>query len=177
MTEKVILVDKNDKVIGEMEKIEAHKKALLHRAVSVFIFDSKGNMLLQKRAACKYHSPGLWTNTACTHPQPEESYKDAATRRLYEEMGINDTTLTKLFDFIYKEELDQGLTEYELDHVFIGISDAQPNPEPSEVEDHSYLNPKILLAKIEASPQKYTVWFKHIIERVIEAYNTLQEEK
>lgn len=164
----VILVDKNDRVIGEMEKIEAHEKALLHRAVSVFIFNTNGQLLLQKRAQCKYHSPGLWTNTACTHPQPDEANQDAAIRRLYEEMGIKDVALTKLFDFIYKEELDRGLTEYELDHVFIGISDKTPTPTPLEVSDFRYIYPQTLLKQMAAFPEKYTVWFKRIIERVIE---------
>jgi len=177
MKQKVILVNRDDKVIGEMEKIEAHQKALLHRAVSVFIFDTKGHMLLQKRAMCKYHSPGLWTNTACTHPQPNESYEKAATRRLSEEMGITNTALTKLFDFVYKEELDQGLTEHELDHVFIGISDAAPKVEPTEVSDYRYVAPKELLTHIQASPQAYTVWFKQIINQVIEEFSTLQKKR
>jgi len=111
MTEKVILVDTNDTIIGEMEKIEAHKKARLHRAVSVFVFSSKGQLLLQKRALNKYHSPGLWTNTACTHLRINESNTIAATRRLNEEMGIKINKITKLFDFIYKEKFDNELTD------------------------------------------------------------------
>jgi isopentenyl-diphosphate delta-isomerase len=166
MTEKVILVDSNDKVIGEMEKLEAHQKAQLHRAVSVFIFNSKNELLLQKRAKSKYHSPGLWTNTVCTHPRPNESNEDAAERRLNEEMGIKHIKLTKLFDFIYKEEFDNGLTEYEFDHVFVGYSDALPIPEPTEVCDFLYIDRDRLLDKIQKNPDNYTVWFKKIVNRV-----------
>ena len=120
--EKVILVDSADNAIGEMGKMEAHKRALLHRAVSVFIFNSKKELLLQKRALSKYHSSGLWTNTVCTHPYPDETVKDAAIRRLKEEMGLV-TDVHKIFDFIYKEKIDNELTEYEFDHVFIGFTD------------------------------------------------------
>ncbi|MGC9375506.1 MAG: isopentenyl-diphosphate Delta-isomerase [Bacteroidales bacterium] len=166
MTEKVILVDSNDTVIGEMEKLEAHQKARLHRAVSVFIFNSKGELLLQKRAESKYHSPGLWTNTACTHPRPKERNQDAAARRLDEEMGMNQIKLTKLFDFIYKEKFENGLTEYEFDHVFVGISDTLPIPEPTEVCDFEYIDCERLLEKIQKNPDNYTVWFKKIVNHV-----------
>ncbi len=168
--EKVILVDTKDRAIGEMEKLEAHKKALLHRAISVFIFNSKGQMLLQKRALSKYHSPGLWTNTACTHPFPDESIEAAAERRLYEEMGISQVKLTKIFDFIYKEMLDDELSEYELDHVFIGLSDALPVPQAAEVSDFEYIEPNVLLVEMSLYPDKYTVWFKKIAQRVISEY-------
>ena len=167
MTEKVIIVDTNDTLIGEMEKLEAHRKAKLHRAVSVFIFNSKGQLLLQKRALNKYHSPGLWTNTACTHPRPDESIEYAALRRLNEEMGIKHENLIKIFDFIYKEQLDNDLTEHEFDHIFVGISDDLPNPEPTEVSDFEYIDTSLLLRQIKSNPEKYTVWFKKIIERVI----------
>lgn len=165
--EKVILVDLNDKALGEMEKMEAHQKAILHRAVSVFIFNSKKQLLLQKRALSKYHSPGLWTNTACTHPRPNESSINAASRRLNEEMGIKTNELTKLFDFVYKEQLDNELTEHEFDHVFIGFSDTLPTPDPSEVCDFKYVEKDEILEQIALSPQNYTVWFKKIIERVL----------
>lgn len=167
MSEKVILVDANDTMIGEMEKIEAHKLAQLHRAVSVFVFNSKGQLLLQKRALNKYHSPGLWTNSACTHPKPGESNMDAAIRRLREEMGIEVKQLIKVFDFIYKEEFNNELTEYEFDHVFVGVSDKIPNPESSEVLDFQYIDTNAVLEKISKKPEKFTVWFKKIIERVI----------
>jgi len=173
MTEKVILVDNNDNEIGVMEKIEAHKTAQLHRAVSVFIFNSKGELLLQKRSKNKYHSSCLWTNTACTHPRPNESNENAAVRRLYEEMGIKYVKLIKLFDFIYKEKVENGLTEYEFDHVFIGISDDLPNPSPSEVYAFEYVAPNILLKQIQHNPEKYTVWFKKIIDRVLYEFQNL----
>ncbi len=166
MIEKVILVDSNDTVIGKMEKMEAHKKAQLHRAVSVFIFNSQGELLIQKRAEGKYHSPGLWTNTACTHPRPNESNENAAARRLDEEMGIKQIKLTKLFDFIYKEKFENGLTEYEFDHVFVGISDDLPIPEPAEVCSFEYVEHERLLMQIQKFPDNYTVWFKKIINRV-----------
>ena len=173
MTEKVILVDVDDNKIGEMEKLEAHQKAQLHRAVSVFIFNSKGQLLLQKRAYEKYHSPGLWTNTACTHPRPDERTEFAAKRRLYEEMGIKHDKLTKLFDFIYKEQLDNELTEYEYDHVFMGVSDALPIPEPTEVSDFGYFDTSMLLEDINLNPDKFTVWFKKIAQKVISEYQTV----
>lgn len=170
MAESVILVDSDDNVIGNMEKLEAHKKALLHRAVSVFIFNTKGQLLLQKRSLDKYHSPGLWTNTACTHPRPDENAENAANRRLHEEMGIKMVTLTKLFHFVYKEPLDNDLTEHEFDHVFIGISDALPILNPAEVCDFAYVDTTDLLAQIGANPENYTVWFKQIIEQVLASY-------
>ncbi|MBN1184141.1 MAG: isopentenyl-diphosphate Delta-isomerase [Bacteroidales bacterium] len=165
--EKVILVDKNDLVVGEMEKMDAHIKAKLHRAVSVFIFNTDKQLLLQRRALSKYHSPGLWTNTACTHPRPNETNENAAIRRLREEMGIDESKLTKAFNFIYKEKLDNELTEYEFDHVFVGFSDATPVPEPNEVCEFKYVEAKTLLEDVKKSPQNYTVWFKKIIERVL----------
>lgn len=167
MIENVILVDSNDTVVGKMEKMEAHQKAQLHRAVSVFIFNSQGQLLLQKRAESKYHSPGLWTNTACTHPRPNESNENAAIRRLDEEMGVVNVKLTKLFDFTYKEDFDNGLTEYEFDHVFIGLSDDMPNPEPEEVCDYEYVECEELLAQIKNNPERFTIWFKKIIDRVV----------
>lgn len=167
MIEKVIIVDENDKVIGEMEKLEAHRKAQLHRAVSVFIFNSNGQLLLQKRALNKYHSPGLWTNTVCTHPMPNERSEDAAARRLNEEMGLRNVRLTKIFDFIYKEKLSNGLTEYEFDHVFWGISDDSPTINPIEVCDFKYVDPQLIVKQIKLNPENYTVWFKKIVDRVI----------
>lgn len=167
MFEKVILVDSNDTVVGEMEKLEAHRKALLHRAISVFIFNSRGELLLQKRATTKYHSPGLWTNTACTHPQPNESNENAAIRRLNEEMGIKGVKLIKLFDFIYKEKFDNGLTEHEFDHVFTGVTDDVPYPNITEVSEFKYIECNNLLQDIKENPQDYTVWFKKIVERVL----------
>ncbi|KON26534.1 hypothetical protein AC481_07015 [miscellaneous Crenarchaeota group archaeon SMTZ-80] len=156
-----------------MEKMEAHKKALLHRAVSVFIFNSKQQMLLQKRALNKYHSPGLWTNAACTHPYTEESNMDAALRRLKQEMGL-ETNLIKIFHFIYKEKLDNGLTEHEFDHVFIGYSDDLPTPDPGEVCDYKYMDNDLIVYQIKQFPENYTVWFTKIVERVLAYHDSKQ---
>lgn len=161
----VILVDSDDNQIGVSEKMEAHRKALLHRAVSVFIINSKGEWLLQRRALSKYHSNGLWTNTCCSHPYPNETSIDAANRRLVEEMGMK-SLLNELFSFTYKEVLDNELTEYELDHVFIGISDENPRINLNEVMDWKYISFGDLRNDIELNPNNYTVWFKKIFERV-----------
>ena len=163
--ERVVLVDEHDFEIGTMPKMEAHQKALLHRAISVFIFNSKGEWLLQRRALHKYHSSGLWSNTACTHPRPGESYLEAADRRLKEEMGMQ-CELNDLFNFIYKEKLDNELTEHELDHVFIGYTDQIPNINVEEVCDHTHISYDDLKNDIHANPDKYTYWFKHVIENV-----------
>lgn len=167
MLDKVILVDTNDKHLGVMEKMEAHRSAKLHRAVSVFIFNTRNQLLIQRRALNKYHSLGLWTNTVCTHPYPGESPVNAAIRRLNEEMGLKINTLTKLFDFVYKEKLDNELTEYEFDHVFAGITDDMPIPESTEVCDFRYVDADTLLKQIYNSPDNYTVWFKKIIKKVL----------
>lgn len=167
MKEHVILVDENDNPLGEMEKMEAHRKALLHRAVSVFLFNNDNKLLLQKRAFGKYHSPGLWTNTACTHPYVNESNEEAVIRRLKEEMGISVDGVRKLFDFIYKESFENGLTEYELDHVFVGFSDELPVCDSNEVSDFDYVDLDEVLERVKSSPNDFTVWFKAIIERVV----------
>jgi isopentenyl-diphosphate Delta-isomerase len=132
--EEVILVNKSDEVLGYMEKMEAHKRGLLHRAFSVFIFNNNGELLMQKRASDKYHSGGLWTNTCCSHPRKHESLSTAAQRRLKEEMGM-EVSLSPKFHFIYKSSLDQGLIEHELDHVFFGNSDQTPVLNKAEAED------------------------------------------
>lgn len=165
MEENVILVDDNDNQIGLMAKTEAHKKALLHRAISVFIFNSEGEWLLQRRAFSKYHSAGLWTNTCCTHPLPNENNQDAANRRLKEEMGMHGS-LKELFSFTYKETLDNELTEHELDHVFVGITDLIPTINTDEVAEFKYIKHDSLTLDIKNNPSHYTVWFKKIIERV-----------
>ncbi len=169
-TEKVILVDSLDNAIGEKDKKEAHEKALLHRAVSVFIFNSGKQLLLQQRALNKYHSASLWSNTACTHPYPGEKTKDAAVRRLKEEMGIK-TELVKIFDFIYKEKLDNKLTEYEFDHVFVGFTDEIPDPDPHEVSSFRYVDINTIKTQINNSPESFTIWFKIIIDRVLDFVN------
>lgn len=171
-TEFVILVDEHDHETATCEKLAAHQQGLLHRAISVFIFNSKKEMLLQQRASTKYHSGGLWTNACCSHPRPGESTAEAAKRRLKEEMGIVNDDLQFLFSFIYKAQLDNQLTEHELDHVYVGITDAMPLPDPSEVSSYKWVNVDHLSADIAENPANYTVWFKLIFERVIkEAQN------
>jgi isopentenyl-diphosphate Delta-isomerase len=155
----VILVDEQDVQIGTMEKLEVHEKALLHRAFSVFIFNNKGEMLLQQRAAKKYHSASLWTNACCSHPQPGQQTLHAASIRLQQEMGFT-TTLKKAFDFTYKAPFDNGLTEYEFDHVFVGNYNGSIIPNADEVSDYCYKKIEEIAASIASHPQKYTVWFK-----------------
>ena len=155
----VILVDEHDVQTGTMEKMEVHKKALLHRAFSIFICNEKGEMLLHKRADKKYHSAGLWTNACCSHPQPGEETVVAAATRLQEEMGFQ-VTLKKAFDFIYKAPFDNGLTEYEFDHVFIGTYDGEILPNADEVSDYCFKPVEEIKNSIQSHPQKYTEWFK-----------------
>ena len=157
--EEVILVNEQDEQTGTIEKMEAHRKALLHRAFSVFIFNTKGEMLLQQRAMGKYHSPGLWTNTCCSHPRPGEDVEEAARRRLREEMGI-DSSLKKIFDFIYRTEFDNGLTEYEFDHVYTGIYNGQLNPDQKEVKDFCFRTTEDIEHDLKHHPEKYSSWFK-----------------
>ncbi len=157
--EEVILVDKLDNELGTMEKIEAHEKALLHRAFSIFIFNNAGQMMLQRRALSKYHSPGLWTNACCSHPRPGESLEKAAQRRIVEEMGFL-CEIKESFHFIYKAHFDHGLTEHELDHVFTGIYNYDPIINRDEVEEWKWVNVKDLLADVENYPEQYTVWFR-----------------
>ena len=164
--EYVVLVDDNDNQIGLMEKMEAHEKGLLHRAFSVFLFNSKGEMLLQQRAFSKYHSGGLWTNTCCSHPREGESVIDAAHRRLGEEVGF-DCEIKKAFHFTYKSKLDSGLTEHELDHVYIGEYEGEINPNPDEVESYKYIAIDELKRDIHQNPQSYTEWFKICLEEVL----------
>jgi isopentenyl-diphosphate delta-isomerase len=161
----VILVDENDNQTGVIGKIEAHRRALLHRAVSVFIINPKGEWILQRRAFDKYHSNGLWTNTCCTHPGPGESNIESARRRLSEEMGI-DCDLTEVFCFTYREKLDNELTEHEFDHVFFGVSEKDPVINTSEVEEWEAVRFEDLREDIYKNPEDYTYWFKEIFEKV-----------
>ena len=161
--EKVILVDENDNQVGVMPKLEAHQKGLLHRAFSVFIFNSKYELLLQKRASSKYHSGGLWTNTCCSHPREGEDTLDAANRRLIEEMGI-ETSLRKVHDFIYKAELDNNLTEHEFDHVFYGIYNEDPIINKDEADDFKWIDMDSLNEDIKTNGDNYTIWFKIAFE-------------
>jgi len=158
MSQQVILVNEKDEMLGTMEKMEAHQKAFLHRAFSVFIFNKKGEMLLQQRALNKYHSGGLWTNACCSHPFPDEDVEIAAQRRLYEEMGFT-TPLKKAFDFVYKAPFDNGLTEYEFDHVFVGIHDNGIQINESEVKEYCYKSVEEIADSLTTHPAKYTAWF------------------
>ncbi|WP_231459671.1 isopentenyl-diphosphate Delta-isomerase [Pedobacter sp. Leaf132] len=168
MEEQVILVDVNDLPIGKMAKMEAHEKGILHRAFSVFVFNSRNELLLQQRAKSKYHSSGLWTNTCCSHPRWGESNIDAANRRLKEEMGM-ECDLRYAFNFIYKSEFEDGLIEHELDHVFFGQSDILPKINTDEVEDYRYMSLSDLQQDILNKPKDYTSWLKICLDKVIEA--------
>lgn len=163
--ENVILVDEQDNEIGLMEKMEAHEKGLLHRAFSVFIFNSKNELMLQQRSEDKYHSGGLWTNTCCSHPRAGESLQGAATRRMMEEMGFS-CELNYEFSFIYKAHLDNNLTEHELDHVFFGFYDGLPHLNPQEAKAWEYASLEEIKNDIYNNPQQYTEWFKIIFNRV-----------
>lgn len=165
MMENVILVDKDDNPIGTMEKMEAHRKGVLHRAFSILLFNPQGELLLQKRARSKYHSGGLWTNTCCSHPRPNEPLEQAAQRKLKQEMGI-ETPLTFAWKFTYKTELDHGLTEHELDHVMIGKFNGTPQINPEEVEDWRFADMESISKDISLHPEQYTSWFRIIMERM-----------
>lgn len=157
----VILVDENDNPIGTMPKMEAHEKAMLHRAFSVFILNANDEVLLQQRANDKYHSAGLWTNTCCSHPHPGEDTLGAARRRLKEEMGM-EADLQFVFKFMYNAPFDNLLTEHEIDHVFIGKTNQLPVINPEEVASYKYMKPEDIKLDMEQNPQSYTVWFRII---------------
>jgi len=171
--ENVILVNRKDEQIGLMPKLEAHEKAVLHRAFSVFVLNSKNEIMLQQRASQKYHSPLLWTNTCCSHQRDGETNIQAGSRRLFEEMGFN-TELKELFHFIYKAPFDNGLTEHELDHVMIGYCDDAPNINREEVEDWKWMKIEDVKSDMETHPALYTVWFKIIFD---EFYHFLEDHK
>ena len=171
--ENVILVNQNDEQIGLMPKLEAHEKAVLHRAFSVFVLNSKNEIMLQQRAHQKYHSPLLWTNTCCSHQREGETNIQAGSRRLYEEMGFK-TELKELFYFIYKAPFDNGLTEHELDHVMIGYYNNAPEINREEVEDWKWMKIEDVKEDMERHPDLYTVWFKIIFD---EFYHFLEEHK
>lgn len=166
--DNVILVDENDQEIGQKEKMQAHLDGDLHRAFSIFIFNSKGEILLQKRALAKYHSPGLWTNTCCSHPQPNKSMENCLDDRLMVEMGMK-CNLEPWFTFKYKASFENGLIEHEFDHVYKGFSDELPVLNPDEVSDYQYITVKNLKLELENHPEKYTAWLKLIIDRLSQA--------
>ncbi|MDG1397329.1 MAG: isopentenyl-diphosphate Delta-isomerase [Polaribacter sp.] len=170
MEELVVLVDENDKKLGLMPKMEAHEKAVLHRAFSVFIFNKDGDLMLQQRAGHKYHSPLLWTNTCCSHQRDGETNLEAGKRRLFEEMGFN-ADLKELFSFVYKAPFDNGLTEHELDHVMVGYYENEPKINKDEVEAYRWMTLEDVKTDIEKNPQIYTVWFKIIFN---ESYQKLK---
>lgn len=171
--EQVILVDEYDVLTGTMEKMAAHEKAVLHRAFSVFIFNARGDLLLQQRAKEKYHSGGLWTNSCCSHPRPGEETQAAATRRLREELGF-ETPLEKIFDFVYKADFDNGLTEHEFDHVFVGYYDGEVKPDAKEVGDYVYLSMQQIEDALQTEPAKYTAWFHIAFPKVMHWWKQLQ---
>jgi isopentenyl-diphosphate delta-isomerase len=162
---KVVLVDETDLETGTMEKMEAHLLGVLHRAFSIFIFNSKGEFLLQQRAQGKYHNGGLWTNTCCSHPNPGEDILKAASRRLSEEMGFQ-TSLSPAFTFIYKASFDNGLTEHEFDHVFTGIFDGDIKADKQEVGDYCYKTLEEIESSSKTHPEKYTEWFKIALPQI-----------
>lgn len=163
---EVILVDERDIAIGVMEKMEAHQKGALHRAFSIFLFNGKGEMLLQRRALAKYHSPGLWTNTCCSHPMHGESIEVAADRRLREEMGMT-CTMYKAFDFIYKAELENDLIEHEFDHVLFGTTNEPPVINPEEVSEWKWIPVYDVYIDVQLNPARYTEWFKIALPEVM----------
>ena len=163
--QQVILVDKNNREIGVEEKIKAHKEGNLHRAFSIFIFNSKRELLIQQRAKAKYHSGGLWSNTVCGHPKPNETYHQAIHRRLQEEMSF-DCKLKKLFCFIYNTGFQNGLIENEYDCVFVGKFDGEPKPSPKEIMSYKWISVKKLEQNIKKNPNKYTIWLKIALNRI-----------
>ena len=171
--EKVILVNEKDEQIGLMPKLEAHEKAVLHRAFSVFILNGRNELMLQQRASQKYHSPLLWTNTCCSHQREGETNLEAGTRRLGEEMGF-ETELRELFHFIYKAPFENGLTEHELDHVMIGFYEGEPQINPDEVESWKWMAIDDVKADMERHPELYTIWTRIIFD---EFYHYLEDHK
>jgi isopentenyl-diphosphate delta-isomerase len=161
---KLILVDENDKEVGEEEKLKAHLEGKRHRAFSILIFNSKGELLLQQRARGKYHSGSLWSNTCCSHPEPGKDLKDEAEKRLKEEMGI-EADLREVFSLSYNVKVG-NLVENEIDHVFVGEFDGEPQPSPEEAEDWKWISLDNLEKDIQDNPEKYTPWFKLILKRL-----------
>jgi isopentenyl-diphosphate delta-isomerase len=176
MQEQVILVNKKDEPIGLMDKLEAHEKGALHRAVSVFIFNTDNQLLIQRRALEKYHTPGIWSNTACSHPKNKESAISCANRRLFEEMGII-SRIIPVFSFLYKSSLSSTLIEHELDHVFIGFSNKKPNPNPKEVYDWKYVAKNSLIRLLNETPDAFSPWLKICYERAFQKAYALNSQE
>jgi len=176
MSEQVILVDQDDKHLGIAEKMWAHRQGLLHRAFSIFVLNSYGQLLIQKRAIAKYHSGGLWTNTCCSHPRPEESIIAAADRRLKEEMGFS-CELTEIFTFTYNSALDHGLIEHEYDHVLLGKFDGEPSLNPAEAEDWKWIELDKLKADLTSHPELYTFWLKDCFDKFLYHYEKSSQKQ
>ena len=166
MSEEVILVDENDNPVGVEEKLRVHQNGgKLHRAFSILVFNSEGKLLIQKRAATKYHCPGIWANTCCSHPRPGETTEKAVHRRLKEECGF-DTDLKEVFSFLYEAHFDNGLTEKELDHVFVGQYDGDADPNPEEIDELKWISIEELRKDVEDNPDKYAPWFRIILQKI-----------
>lgn len=165
---QVVLVDEKDRVLGSMEKLEAHEKGVLHRAFSIFVLNDKNEILMQQRADSKYHGGGLWTNTCCSHPQLDEELLQAAAERLKFEMGM-EAQLKYAFSFLYKGEVENNLIEHELDHVILGYSNQNPQINPDEVKDFKWVSIESLDKDRKEHPEKYTIWFKECFDQVKEA--------
>lgn len=166
-SDEIVLVNEHDEEMGTMEKMETHRKGLLHRAFSVFIYNKAGDMLLQQRALSKYHSGGLWTNACCSHPYPGETPLAAGLRRLHEELGFS-TPIQPVFEFVYKASFDNGLTEHEYDHVFVGEYNGPITPNKAEVHDYCYMSAREIETALQTHPRRFTAWFQI-------AYPRLQE--
>lgn len=167
--DEVVLVDPKDRETGRMEKLEAHRQGILHRAFSVFIMNEKGEMLIHQRAADKYHGGGLWTNACCSHPYPKERVAQGAQRRLREEMGL-ECELWKIFDFVYRAEVENGLIEHEFDHVFLGFTNKNPIPDSREAQAWKWVPVLELENDIITNPKKYTTWFRMALPRVLQNF-------
>lgn len=172
MSNQVVLVDTHDAPVGVADKLEAHQEGWLHRAFSVFVFDANGRLLLQQRNSEKYHSGGLWSNTCCSHPFPEEPVAEAAQRRLREEMGFQ-CPLDPAFRFTYRAVLSDTMIEHEYDHVLIGQAAPTVVPNPDEVQDWTWVAPAALRQDVHAHPEQYTAWFKIVLDRVLEHAGTV----
>lgn len=166
---EVVLVDANDNPMGVMEKMEAHVQGALHRAFSIFLFNGKGELLLQRRALDKYHSAGLWSNTCCSHPLPDEPLLVAAERRLMEEMGLT-CVMAKAFDFIYKASIGNSIIEHEFDHVFFGTTEELPSVNEVEVSDWKWMSLFDVYIDVQLHPEMYTEWFKIALPQVMHQF-------